>query len=112
MNEYARVKDDEVTTSSAVEQNRGNNGGNSNGKFNKSKRKGNEDFGMVREDIYKGVNTVFMNPIHKIMFDNQNQPYFKWPRQMGGNPTTRNSKLQCSYHKDHGHLTEHCKTLR
>lgn len=31
---------------------------------------------------------------------------------MGGNPATRNSKLRCTYHKDHGHLIEHCKTLK
>ena len=48
--------------------------------------------------------------IHKIMFDIQNKPYFEWPRPMGGNPTARNSKLRCSYHKDNDHRTENCKT--
>ena len=32
---------------------------------------------------YMGVNIVFTKPIHKIMFEIQNKPFFKWPRPMG-----------------------------
>lgn len=46
------------------------------------------------------------------MFDIQYKPFFKWPRPMGGNHSARNSKLHCSYHKDHGHRIENCKTLK
>lgn len=31
---------------------------------------------------------------------------------MGGDPANRNKQLRCSYHKDHGHMTENCKTLK
>lgn len=30
----------------------------------------------------------------------------------GGNPVARNTKFRWSYHKDHGHKTENCKTLK
>ena len=45
------------------------------------------------------------------MFNIQNKPYFEWPRPMGGNSVARNSKLMCSYRKDHGHRTETVKPL-
>lgn len=60
----------------------------------------------------KGVNTVFNKPIYKIMFDIYNQPYFEWPRPMGGNPAAMNTKLRCSYHKDHGYIIENCNILK
>lgn len=101
----SRVEDDEVATSGVAEQNRGSNGSNNNSKFNKSKRKIKDEFNVVSEDGFKGVNTVFTKSIHKIMHDILNQPYFEWPKQMRGNFATRNSKLRWSYHKDHGHLT-------
>lgn len=31
---------------------------------------------------------------------------------MDGNPAAMNSKLRCSYHKDNGHRTKNCKTLK
>ena len=31
---------------------------------------------------------------------------------MDGALNARNKKLRCSYHKDHGHRTENCKTLK
>ncbi|XP_028082752.1 uncharacterized protein LOC114284083 [Camellia sinensis] len=42
----------------------------------------------------------------------QNEPYFSWPPRMLGDPSLRNCRLCCSYHKDHGHLTEDCKALK
>lgn len=40
-----------------------------NGKYDGSERKKKEDFSKVNEEGYKGVNTVFTKPIHKIMFN-------------------------------------------
>lgn len=87
VNEYDKVEDDEMATSSVAEEKRECNRGN--GKFDKMKRKRKEDFSKVSENGYKGVNTVFTKSIHKIMFDIQNKPYFEWPRLVGGNPTAR-----------------------
>lgn len=101
------MDDDEMANSGAAEERRGGNG-----KFDGLKKKRKEDFNKVSDDDYKGVNTVFTKPINKIMFDIQNKPYCEWPRLMGGNTTARNSKLRCSYNKDHGHRIENCKTLK
>lgn len=72
VNECVRVEDDELAIIRPAEEKKGDNG-----KFDGSKRK--EDFNKVSKEGYKGENTVFTKPIHKIMFDIQNQPYFEWP---------------------------------
>ena len=46
------------------------------------------------------------------MFEIQDKPFFKGPRQMGGDLSKRDANQRCSYHKDHGHRTENCKTLK
>lgn len=78
VNEYTRVKDDELSTAGMGEgKMQGNNGGNggnegiNSGKFDKLKKKRKENFSVVKEGGYKGVNTVFTKPIHKIIFDIQ-----------------------------------------
>lgn len=115
VNEYARVRNDDTVDQGVVAGKakvKNNKGGGSNGKFDKSKRRRMEDYNIFNLDGYKGINTIFNKPIHKIMFDIQNQLYFEWLRQMGGDQSTRNKKLRCLYHKDHGHRTENCKTLK
>lgn len=37
---------------------------------------------------------VFRKPIHKILFDIQNKPFFEWPTPMGGNLAARDKKLR------------------
>ena len=36
------------------------------------------------------VSSVFKEPVHQILKKIKNKPYFKWPKQMGGDPTKRN----------------------
>ena len=38
----------------------------------------------------KVVCTVFKEPVHQILEKIKNEPYFKWPNKMGGDPTKRN----------------------
>ena len=92
VDEFARVEDDEIVASGSAEHNKGNKG-NGNGKFDRTNRKRKDDYNIVSEDGFKGVNTVFMKPIHKIMYDIHDKPYFKWSRAMGGNPASRDRKL-------------------
>jgi hypothetical protein len=40
------------------------------------------------------------------------KPFFVWPPKLLGNPAIRDEKLQCSYHKDKGHMTENCHMLK
>ena len=39
-------------------------------------------------------------------------PEFKWPPPMRAAPDQCNRSLRCEYHRDHGHETNHCQSLR
>ena len=39
-------------------------------------------------------------------------PDFKWPPPMRAGPDQRNRSLQCDYHRDHGHETNQCQSLK
>ena len=59
------------------------------------------------------VNSLFKEPVYQILEKiKKNEPYFKWPNKMGGDPSKRNQSLYCHYHQDRGHTTDDCRTLR
>ena len=39
-------------------------------------------------------------------------PKFKWPAPIQIDPSQRNKSLQCDYHRDHGHETDRCRSLK
>ena len=41
----------------------------------------------------------------------KNEPFFKWPNKMAGDPVNHNQNLYCHYHQDHGHTIEDCRNL-
>ena len=57
------------------------------------------------------VGAVFREPVHKILEKVKNEPFFKWPNKMMGNPEKRNRNLYCQYHRDHGHTTKDYRSL-
>ena len=57
------------------------------------------------------VNSVFKEPVYQILEKIKNEPYFKWPNKMEGDPSKRNQNLYCQYHQDRGHTTKDCRTL-
>ena len=59
----------------------------------------------------QAVNVVFREPVQKILENVRNEPFFKWPNKMAGDPMNRNQNLYCHYHQDHGHTTEECRNL-
>ena len=59
----------------------------------------------------QAVNVVFREPMQKILEKVKNEPFFKWPNKMAGDPMNRNQNLYCHYHQDHGHATEDCRNL-
>ncbi|XP_050251031.1 uncharacterized protein LOC126697937 [Quercus robur] len=60
----------------------------------------------------EGVNVAFKEPVHKILERIKNEPFFRWPNKMGGDPSRRNQNLYCTYHRDKGHTTEQCRVLK
>nr|XP_023875321.1 uncharacterized protein LOC111987810 [Quercus suber] len=57
------------------------------------------------------VSTVFREPVHRVLERIKNEPYFRWPNKMAGEPEKRNQNRYCQYHQDHGHATEDCRNL-
>lgn len=55
---------------------------------------------------------MFKELVYQVLEKVKNEPYFKWPNKIGGDPTKRNQKLYCQYHLDRGYMIEDCKTLR
>ena len=67
--------------------------------------------GQSRPTSPQGVNTVFRESMHQVLEKIKNEPYFKWPNKMSGDPLRRNQSLHCQYHQERGHTTEDCRTL-
>ena len=61
---------------------------------------------------YKAVNTVFKEPIYKLLSKIKTQPFFKWPQPMRSDPSSWDESKFCPYHKQNGHRTEDCKTFK
>ena len=59
----------------------------------------------------QAVNVVFREPVQKVLEKVRNEPFFKWPNKMAGNPVNCNQNLYCHYHQDHGHTTEDWRNL-
>ena len=55
---------------------------------------------------------TFKEPLHRIVDRIKNEPYFRWPNIMGGDPSRRNQNLYYTYHRDKEHTTEKCRMLK
>ena len=68
---------------------------------------------MQEPEVQMGeVNVAFKEPMHKIVDRIKNEPFFRWPNKMGGDPSWRNQNLYSTYHRDKGHTTKQCKVLK
>ncbi|XP_065633240.1 uncharacterized protein LOC136069074 [Quercus suber] len=56
----------------------------------------------------QAVNAVFREPVHQVLEKIKNEPFFKRPNKIVGNPERRNHNLYC---QDHGHTTKDCRSL-
>ena len=57
---------------------------------------------------YKAFQTVFKEPIHRLLDKIKEKPFFVWPSKLIGDPEVWNQNLYCFYHRDKGHLTKNC----
>ncbi|XP_065630547.1 uncharacterized protein LOC136067965 [Quercus suber] len=67
--------------------------------------------GQSRPIAPQVVNTVFQEPVHQVLEKIKNDPHFKWPNKISGDPLKHNQSLHCQYHQEREHTTEDCKTL-
>ena len=49
--------------------------------------------------------------MQKVLEKVRNEPLFKWPNKMAGDPVNCNQNLYCHYHQDHRHTTNDCRNL-
>ena len=57
------------------------------------------------------ISAMFRELVHQVLEKIKNEPFFKRPNKMMGNPEKRNHNLYCQYYQDHGHTTEDCRSL-
>ena len=110
VNKYKRIEDDQQQGKRKVKvnpqerrdfrPNRYNN--------NRPKRDYIEQSGSNNTQV---VRVVFREPVHQVLEKVKNEPFFKWPNKIVGNPEKRNRNLYCQYHQDHGHTIEDCRRL-
>ena len=80
--------------------------------FNNNNRLRRDFAGKSRSIDAQVVNVVFQDPVHQVLEKIKNEPFFKWPNKMAGDPMKRNQNLYCQYHQEPGHTTEDCRNLR
>ncbi|XXG54906.1 hypothetical protein AAC387_Pa03g2674 [Persea americana] len=61
---------------------------------------------------YVAVNTIFKEPIYRLLNKIKAQPFFKWPRPMTTDPSSRDQSKFCAYHKQNGHRTDECRSYK
>ena len=59
----------------------------------------------------QAINAVFREPVQQVLEKVKNEPFFRWPNKMAGDPVNHNQNLYCQYHQDHGHTTKDCRNL-
>ena len=55
---------------------------------------------------------AFKEPMHKIVDQIKNEPFFRWSNKMGRDLSRRNQNLYCTYHRDKRHTTKQCQVLK
>ena len=48
----------------------------------------------------QAVNTVFREPVRQVLEKIKNEPFFKWPNKIVGDPAKRNQNLYFHYHQE------------
>uniref|UniRef100_A0A2N9HY76 Uncharacterized protein n=1 Tax=Fagus sylvatica TaxID=28930 RepID=A0A2N9HY76_FAGSY len=75
-------------------------------------RRAKSSAGMSGPGVCLAVYTTFKEPIYRLLPLIKDKPYFEWPSKLPGDLATRETKPYCNYHRERGHLTEHCRAYR
>ncbi|XP_030942077.1 uncharacterized protein LOC115967140 [Quercus lobata] len=51
-------------------------------------------------------------PLDQVLMQIKDDPSFKWPEKMKGDPNKRNKNKYCRFHRDHGHDMDECYDLK
>ena len=54
---------------------------------------------------------MFQEPVYQVLEKIKNEPFFKWPNKMTGDPMKRNQNLYYHYHQEQGHTTKDYRNL-
>ena len=46
----------------------------------------------------QAVDAVFREPMQQVLEKVKNEPFFRWPNKMAGDPVNHNQNLYCQYH--------------
>nr|XP_023913990.1 uncharacterized protein LOC112025556 [Quercus suber] len=57
------------------------------------------------------VNAVFREPMQRVLKKIKDEPFFRWPNRMAGDPTKCDRNLYYQYNQDYGHTIEDCRNL-
>jgi len=93
IDKYKRVEEDQQMGKvkvKVVPQERRNFRSNRFSNNNRSRRDYTEQPGFTNA---QAVHAMFRNPLHQILDKIRNEPFFKWPNRMAGDPTKRNQNL-------------------
>ena len=55
---------------------------------------------------------MFRDSVHQVLEKIKNEPFFKWPNKMAGDPMKRNQNMYCQYHQELVDTTKDCRNLR
>ncbi|KAM1325363.1 hypothetical protein ACFX2H_046085 [Malus domestica] len=70
------------------------------------------DQSTIKEDSITNNYSKFSIPIHQILRDIKNEPWFKLPKQSKGDTFKLDHTKYCAFHRGPGHTTNDCYTWK
>ncbi|KAL2532433.1 Retrotrans gag domain-containing protein [Abeliophyllum distichum] len=66
-----------------------------------------------RHDLVHAISQIQLNaPLSDILQEISTLKELQWPEKLRSDPSIRDRGRMCEFHKDHGHTTDQCRTLR
>ncbi|KAL2532439.1 Uncharacterized protein Adt_05790 [Abeliophyllum distichum] len=66
-----------------------------------------------RHDLVHAISQIQLNaPLSDMLREISTLKELQWPEKLRSDPSIRDRGRMCEFHKDHGHTTDQCRTLR